>query len=105
MLKYKMNQDTLNKTEIHILNRMLNKERMTQVIEGDRYVFILGDGKRATRIKETIVKKLFNQNLLMFDLKTHMKVGNVYYLSYRNKNKRKIVLTEEGKEIAGIFKL
>ena len=52
MLKYKMNQDTLNKTEIHILNRMLNKERMTQVIEGDRYVFILGDGKRATRIKE-----------------------------------------------------
>ena len=84
MLKYKMNQDTLNKTEIHILNRMLNKERMTQVIEGDRYVFILGDGKRATRIKESIVKKLFNQNLLMFDLKTHIKVGNVYYLSYRN---------------------
>ena len=57
MLKYKMNQDTLNKTEIHILNRMLNKERMTQVIEGDRYVFILGDGKRATRIKESVVKK------------------------------------------------
>ena len=50
-------------------------------------------------------KKLFNQNLLMFDLKTHIKVGNVYYLSYRNKNKRKIVLTEEGKQIAGVFKL
>ena len=105
MFKYKMNEDSLNKTEIHILNRMLKKERMTQVIEGDRYVFILGDGKRATRIKESIVKKLFNQNLLMFDLKTHIKVGNVYYLSYRNKNKRKIVLTEEGKQIAGVFKL
>ena len=34
---------------------LLKKERMTQVIEGDRYVFILGDGKRATRIKESIL--------------------------------------------------
>jgi|TARA_X000001388_G_scaffold75375_1_gene70034 hypothetical protein len=105
MINLKMKEDTLNKTEIHILNRMLNKERMTQVIEGDRYTFILGDGKRSTRVKEAVVRKLFNQNFLMFDLKTHMKVGNVYYLSYRNKNKRKIILTDEGREVAGIFKL
>ena len=105
LIDLKMKEDTLNKTEIHILNRMLNKERMTQVIEGDRYTFILGDGKRSTRVKEAVVRKLFNQNFLMFDLKTHMKVGNVYYLSYRNKNKRKIILTDEGREVAGIFKL
>ena len=68
MLKYKMNQDTLNKTEIHILNRMLNKERMTQVIEGDRYVFILGDGKRATRIKESVVKKFDTKISSLIDI-------------------------------------
>jgi hypothetical protein len=34
MLKYKMNQDTLNKTEIHILNRMLNKRKIVLTEEG-----------------------------------------------------------------------
>ena len=95
----------VSKLQLHILHRMSKGEDMYEVIELDKSTFIVGEGKRATRVKKTLVDEMINNILIEIDNKQTYKKGNVIYLGFTNKNKRKLKLTRIGKQIAKDFSL
>ena len=48
----------VSKLQLHIIHRMSKGENMYEVIESDKSTFIVGDGKRATRIKKSLAKEM-----------------------------------------------
>ena len=95
----------VSKLQLHILHRMSQGENMYEVIELDKSTFIVGDGKRATRIKTSLAKEMINNILIDIDNRQTYKKGNVIYLGFKGKNKRKLKLTSVGKQIAKDFAL
>ena len=95
----------VSKLQLHILHRMSQGENMYEVIESDKSTFIVGDSKRATRIRKSLVGEMFNNILIEIDNKQTYKKGNVIYLGFTSKNKRKFKLTPIGKQIAKDFSL
>ena len=95
----------VSKLQMHILHRMSKGENMYEVIESDKSTFIVGDGKRATRIKKSLVDEMINNILIEIDNRQTYKKDNVIYLGFKSKNKRKFKLTPIGKQIAKDFSL
>ena len=95
----------VSKLQLHILHRMSQGENLYEVIESDKSTFIVGEGKRATRVKKTLVDEMINNILIEIDNKQTYKKGNVIYLGFTSKNKRKLKLTRIGKQIAKDFSL
>ena len=95
----------VSKLQLHILHRMSKDENLYEVIESDKSTFIVGEGKRATRVKKTLVDEMINNFLIEIDNKQTYKKGNVIYLGFTSKNKRKLKLTRIGKQIAKDFSL
>jgi hypothetical protein len=95
----------VSKLQMHIIDRMSKGENMYEVIESDKSTFIVGDGKRATRIKKTLVDEMINNILIKIDNRQTYKKNNVIYLGFKSKNKRKMKLTSIGKQIAKDFSL
>ena len=78
---------------------------MYEVIESDKSTFIVGDGKRATRIKKSLAGEMFNNILIEIDNRQTYQKDNVIYLGFKGKNKRKFKLTSIGEQIAKDFSL
>ena len=78
---------------------------MYEVIELDKSTFIVGDGKRATRIKKSLAREMFHNILIEIDNRQTYQKDNVIYLGFKGKNKRKFKLTPIGKQIAKDFSL
>ena len=95
----------VSKLELHIISRMHKGENMYEHIEFDKSTFIVGEDKRATRIRSSIVSNLKDSGLIKVDNKEYYRRGNIYYLGYKGKNKRKMMLTPIGKQIAKEFTL
>ena len=95
----------VSKLQLHILHRMSKGENMYEVIESDKSTFIVGDGKRATRIKKSLAGEMFNNILIEIDNRQTYKKDNVIYLGFKGKNKRKFKLTSVGEQIAKDFSL
>ena len=95
----------VSKLQLHILHRMSQDENMYEVIESDKSTFIVGDGKRATRIRKSLAEEMMSNFLIDIDNKQTYKKGNVIYLGFTSKNKRKFKLTSIGKQIAKDFSL
>ena len=95
----------VSKLQLHILHRMSKGEDMYEVIEMDKSTFIVGEGKRATRVKKSLAEEMMNNFLIDIDNKQTYKKGNVIYLGFTSKNKRKLELTRIGKQIAKDFSL
>ena len=95
----------VSKLQLHILHRMSQGENLYEVIESDKSTFIVGEGKRATRVKKTLVDEMINNILIEIDNKQTYKKDNVIYLGFKSKNKRKFQLTPIGKQIAKDFAL
>ena len=95
----------VSKLQMHILHRMSKGENMYEVIESDKSTFIVGDGKRATRVKKSLVGEMMNNILIEIDNRQTYKKENVIYLGFKGKNKRKLKLTSIGKQIAKDFSL
>ena len=90
----------VTKLEMHIIGRMHKGEKMYEHIESDKSTFIVGEEKRATRIRMSVVKNLKISGLIGVDNKEYYNKGNVFYLGFKSKNKRKMILTSIGKQIA-----
>ena len=99
----KMDERFVSKLELHIMHRMLKGEELCEHIEKDRSVFIIGEEKRATRVKKTLVYGMFKNNLMEINLRKTHKVGNVYFMGFASKNKREMKLTPIGVQIAKEF--
>ena len=95
----------VSKLQMHIIDRMFKGENMYEVIESDKSTFIVGDEKRATRIKKSLAGEMFNNILIEIDNRQTYKKDNVIYLGFTSKNKRKFKLTPIGKQIAKDFSL
>ena len=95
----------VSKLQLHILHRMSKGENMYEVIESDKSTFIVGEGKRATRVKKSLAGEMFNNILIEIDNRQTYKKDNVIYLGFKGKNKRKFKLTSIGKQIAKDFSL
>ena len=95
----------VSKLQLHILHRMSKGEDMYEVIELDKSTFIVGEGKRATRVKKSLAEEMMDNFLIDIDNKQTYKKGNVIYLGFTSKNKRKLELTRIGKQIAKDFSL
>ena len=93
----------VSKLELHIMHRMLKGENLYEYIEKDRSTFIIGEDKRATRVKKTLVYNMFKNNLLEVNLSKTHKIENVYYMGFASKNKREMKLTPIGAQIAKEF--
>ena len=101
----KMDERFVSKLELHIMNRMLNGEKLYEFIEKDRSTFIVGKEKRATRVRKTLVYGMFKNNLVELNLRKTHKEGNVYFMGFASKNKREMKLTPIGVQIAKEFTL
>ena len=95
----------VSKLQLHIIHRMSKGENMYEVIESDKSTFIVGDGKRATRIKKSLAREMFHNILIEIDNRQTYQKENVIYLGFKGKNKRKFKLTSIGKQIAKDFSL
>ena len=95
----------VSKLQLHIIHRISKGENMYEVIESDKSTFIVGDGKRATRIKKSLAGEMFNNILIEIDNRQTYQKDNVIYLGFKGKNKRKFKLTSIGKQIAKDFSL
>ena len=95
----------VSKLQLHILHRMSKGENMYEVIESDKSTFIVGDGKRATRIKKSLAGEMFHNILIEIDNRQTYQKDNVIYLGFKGKNKRKFKLTSIGEQIAKDFSL
>ena len=95
----------VSKLQLHIIHRMSKGENMYEVIELDKSTFIVGDGKRATRIKKSLARENFHNILIEIDNRQTYQKDNVIYLGFKGKNKRKFKLTSIGKQIAKDFSL
>ena len=95
----------VSKLQLHIIHRMSKGENMYEVIESDKSTFIVGDGKRATRIKKSLAGEMFNNILIEIDNRQTYQKDNVIYLGFKGKNKRKFKLTSIGEQIAKDFLL
>ena len=95
----------VSKLQLHIIHRMSKGENMYEVIESDKSTFIVGDGKRATRIKKSLAGEMFNNILIEIDNRQTYQKDNVIYLGFKGKNKRKFKLTSIGEQIAKDFSL
>ena len=104
MMKNKIER-FVSKLQLHILHRMSQGENMYEVIESDKSTFIVGDGKRAIRIKKSLAEEMMSNFLIDIDNRQTYKKGNVIYLGFKGKNKRKLKLTSIGKQIAKDFYL
>ena len=99
----KMDERFVSKLELHIMHRMLKGEKLYEFIEKDRSSFIIGEEKRATRVKKTLVYNMFKNNLVEINLRKTHRVSNVYYMGFASKNKREMKLTPIGVQIAKEF--
>ena len=99
----KMDERFISKLELHIMNRMLNGEKLYEFLEKDRSTFIVGEDQRATRVKKTLVYGMFENDLIELNLRKTHKVKNVYFLGFASKNKREMKLTPTGVQIAKEF--
>ena len=99
----KTDERFVSKLELHIMHRMLKGEKLCEFIEKDRSSFIIGEEKRATRVKKTLVYGMFKNNLMEINLRKTHKVGNVYFMGFASKNKREMKLTPIGVQIAKEF--
>ena len=95
----------VSKLQLHIIHRMSKGEDMYEVIEMDKSTFIVGEGKRATRVRKSLAEEMMSNFLIDIDNKQTYKKGNVIYLGFMSKNKRKLKLTSIGKQIAKDFTL
>ena len=95
----------VSKLQLHIIHRMSKGENMYEVIESDKSTFIVGDGKRATRIKKSLAREMFHNILIEIDNRQTYQKDNVIYLGFKGKNKRKFKLTSIGEQIAKDFSL
>ena len=95
----------VSKLQLHIIHRMSKGENMYEVIESDKSTFIVGDGKRATRIKKSLAGEMFHNILIEIDNRQTYQKDNVIYLGFKGKNKRKFKLTSVGEQIAKDFSL
>ena len=95
----------VSKLQLHIIHRMSKGENMYEVIESDKSTFIVGDGKRATRIKKSLAAEMFHNILIEIDNRQTYQKDNVIYLGFKGKNKRKFKLTPIGEQIAKDFSL
>ena len=95
----------VSKLQLHIIHRMSKGESMYEVIESDKSTFIVGDGKRATRIKKSLAGEMFHNILIEIDNRQTYQKDNVIYLGFKGKNKRKFKLTSIGEQIAKDFSL
>ena len=93
----------VSKLEMHIISRMHKGEIMYEHIESDKSTFIVGEEKRATRIRTSLVKNLKESGIIRVDNKEYYNKGNVFYLGFKSKNRRKMILTPIGKQIAKEF--
>ena len=99
----KTDERFVSKLELHIMHRMLKGEKLYEFIEKDRSTFIVGEEKRSTRVKKTLVYNMFKNNLIEINLRKTHKVGNVYFMGFASKNKREMKLTPIGVQIAKEF--
>jgi hypothetical protein len=99
----KMDERFVSKLELHIMNRMLNGEKLYEFIEKDRSTFIVGKEKRATRVRKSLVYGMFKNNLVEINLRKTHKIDNVYFLGFASKDKREMKLTPIGVQIAKEF--
>ena len=95
----------VSKLQLHIIHRMSKGENMYEVIESDKSTFIVGDGKRATRIKKSLAAEMFHNILIEIDNRQTYQKDNVIYLGFKGKNKRKFKMTSRGEHIAKDFSL
>ena len=95
----------VSKLELHILHRMLKGEKLCEHIESDRSTFIIGEEKRATRVRKNLIANMLKNYLVELNIKTHYRKGNVYYLGFVEKNKMQLQLTPVGEQIAKEFNL
>ena len=58
----------VSKLQLHILHRMSQGENLYEVIESDKSTFIVGEGKRATRVKKTLAEEMMNNILIEITL-------------------------------------
>ena len=101
----KTDERFVSKLELHVMHRMLKGEKLYEYIEKDRSVFIIGEEKRAPRVRKTLVYSMFKSNLMEINLRKTHKVGNVYFMGFASKNKREMKLTPIGEQIAKEFTL
>ena len=99
----KTDERFVSKLELHIMHRMLKGEKLYEFIEKDRSTFIVGEDKRATRAKKTLVENMFKNNLVKINLRKTYKVSNVYFMGFASKDKREMKLTPIGVQIAKEF--
>jgi hypothetical protein len=99
----KTDERFVSKLELHILHRMLKGEKLCEHIESDRSTFIIGEEKRATRVRKNLIANMLKNYLIELNIRTHYKKGNVYYLGFVEKNKRQLQLTPVGEQIAKEF--
>ncbi len=99
----KTDERFVSKLELHVMHRMLKGEKLYEYIEKDRSVFIIGNDKRATRVRKTLVYNMFKNNLVEINLRKTHKISNVYYMGFSSKNKREMKLTPIGAQIAKEF--
>ncbi len=99
----KTDERFVSKLELHVMHRMLKGEKLYEYIEKDRSVFIIGEEKRATRVRKTLVYNMFKNNLVEINLRKTHRVSNVYYMGFASKNKREMKLTPIGAQIAKEF--
>tara|TARA_R100001530_G_C4233745_1_gene133367 strand:- start:139 stop:450 length:312 start_codon:yes stop_codon:yes gene_type:complete len=99
----KKTEQFISKLEMHIISRMHKGEKMYEHIESDKSTFIVGEEKRATRIRTSLVKNLKESGIIRVDNKEYYNKGNVFYLGFKSKNRKKMVLTPIGKQIAEEF--
>jgi len=99
----KTDERFVSKLELHVMHRMLKGEKLYEYIEKDRSVFIIGEEKRATRVRKTLVYNMFKNNLVEINLRKTHRVSNVYYMGFASKNKREMKLTPIGVQIAKEF--
>ena len=70
----------VSKLQLHILHRMSKGEDMYEGIELDKSTFIVGEGKRATRVRKSLAEEMMSNFLIDIDNKQTYKKGNVIYL-------------------------
>ena len=99
----KTDERFVSKLELHVMHRILKGEKLYEYIEKDRSVFIIGEEKRATRVRKTLVYNMFKNNLVEINLRKTHKISNVYYMGFASKNKREMKLTPIGAQIAKEF--
>ena len=99
----KTDERFVSKLELHVMHRILKGEKLYELIEKDRSIFIIGADRRATKVKKTLVYNMFKNNLVEINLRKTHKVSNVYYMGFASKNKREMKLTLIGEQIAKEF--